>query len=61
MAEIHVERKRGTGNWVWLLLLAVIIIAAVVYFWQTGYIDLGSTSVHDNMYAYFGSGGSHGA
>jgi hypothetical protein len=61
MAEIHVERKRGVGNWVWLLLLALIIIAAVVYFWQAGYIDLSSTSVHNEVLAHFGWGGSHGA
>lgn len=61
MAEIHVERKRGVSNWVWLLLLALIIIAAVVYFWQTGYIDLSSTSVHNDVLAYSGLGGSNGA
>jgi hypothetical protein len=60
MAEIHVEKKRGVGNWVWLLLLALIIIAAVVYFWQTGYIDLSGISVHNGALASLW-GGSNGA
>ena len=41
MAEIHVEKKRGPGAWVWVL-VALILIAAVVFFlWQAGYINLG--------------------
>jgi hypothetical protein len=41
MAEIHVEKKRGPGAWVWVL-VALIVLAAVAFFlWQAGYIDLG--------------------
>lgn len=61
MAEIHVEKKRGVGGWVWLLLLAIIIIAAVVYFWQAGYINLSSSLVDDARLAFPGIGGSNGA
>lgn len=38
MAEIHVERKRGIGSKVWLLLLVVLIIAALAYLWYAGYL-----------------------
>lgn len=42
MAEIHVERKRRVGAWVWVLLLVLLIVAAVAYLWYAGYINLGS-------------------
>ena len=36
MAEIRVERKSGTGKWLWLVLLLVIVAAVVIYLWQAG-------------------------
>ena len=36
MAEIRVEKKRGSGNWLWLALLLVIVAAVVIYLWQSG-------------------------
>lgn len=42
MAEIRVERKRGSSVWVWVL-LAIVLIAAVVWYLMTnGYINLGA-------------------
>ena len=41
MAEIHVEKKRGAGPWLWVVLLVVLVIAAAIYLWQAGYIQLG--------------------
>jgi hypothetical protein len=61
MAEIHVERKRGVGAWVWVLLLVILVVAAVLYFWQTGYINLSSNSVFVQQMAFLNVGGSYGA
>lgn len=44
MAEIRVERKRGSGNWMWLLVLLVLVVAVAVYLWQAGYINLGAVT-----------------
>lgn len=42
MAELRVERKKGSSAWLWILLL-IIVIAAVIYFLvQQGYINLGA-------------------
>ena len=60
MAEIHVERKRGTGVWLWVLLLGILIAAAVAYLWYAGYISLGMNAVHDPVLAAATSGGSYG-
>jgi hypothetical protein len=43
MAEIRVERKQGTGKWLWIVLLLVVLIAIAAYLWQAGYINLGMT------------------
>ena len=40
MAEIHVERKKGGGAKLWIVLLVIIVLAAVAYLWQAGYINL---------------------
>ena len=40
MAEIHVERKRGTGAWLWILLAVIVIAAVLWYCWHAGYINL---------------------
>jgi len=40
MAEIHVEKKRGPGALLWVVLLVVLVIAAAIYLWQAGYIQL---------------------
>ena len=61
MAEIHVERKRGVNGWIWFLVLALIVVAAVVYLWQAGYIDLGMSTLGSDHYALIGVGGSNGA
>jgi len=61
MAEIHVERKRGINGWIWFLVLALLIVAAVVYLWQAGYINLGMSTFDSSNLALIGAGGSHGA
>jgi len=62
MAEIHVERKRGLNGWVWFLVLALLIVAAVVYLWQAGYINLSMSTIDSSILAAItGAGGSHGA
>lgn len=61
MAEIHVERKRGVNGWVWFLVLALLIVAAVVYLWQAGYINLGLNAATNGFLAFFDAGGSNGA
>ena len=61
MAEIHVERKRGVNGWVWFLVLALVIVAAVVYLWQAGYINLGMSALPDTTLALLNAGGSNGA
>ena len=61
MAEIHVERKRGINGWVWFLVLALLIVAAVVYLWQAGYISLSLSTFDSTNLATIGAGGSHGA
>ena len=40
MAQIGVERKRGVSPWVWVLLALLIIVAAVWYLAQSGYINI---------------------
>lgn len=42
MAEIHVEKKRGMGGWVWVLILVVVLAAVGVYLWQAGYLTSNS-------------------
>ena len=61
MAEIHVEKKRGVNGWVWFLVLALLIVAAVVYLWQAGYINLSLSTTHDSTLALLEVGGSNGA
>lgn len=61
MAEIHVEKKRGTAGWVWVLLLVVLLVAAAVYLWQAGYINLGLSSLGTETLALLNAGGPHGA
>jgi len=40
MAQIQVEKKRGTPVWLWVV-LALVIIAAVLYYLTTsGYINI---------------------
>ncbi len=60
MAEIHVERKRGTGAWLWVLLLVILVAAAVGYLWYAGYINLGMNAVPDPVLVAATSGGLHG-
>ena len=60
MAEIHVERKRGVGTWVWVLLLVLLIVAAVGYLWYAGYITLPGFA-GDPSSVLIGAGGPHGA
>jgi hypothetical protein len=59
MAEIHVEKKRGVGAWVWVLLVVALLVAAVVFLWQAGYIDLGSEKIIEETVGI--GGGWHGA
>ena len=40
MAEIRVERKRGTSVWLWVLLVLVVLAAVGFYLWQNGTINL---------------------
>ncbi|HSL72691.1 MAG TPA: hypothetical protein VK864_20740 [Longimicrobiales bacterium] len=40
MAEIRVERKRGIGAWVWVLLAIIVILAVLWYLATNGYIDI---------------------
>ena len=65
MAEIHVEKKRGPGVWLWVLLLVVLLLGVVVYLWQSGYIGLESrnttsTGTQVEQVVWMG-GGAHGA
>ncbi len=39
MAEIRVERKRGTPAWIWVVLVLVVLAAIAVYLWQTGALN----------------------
>jgi hypothetical protein len=44
MAQIQVEKKRGTPVWLWVV-LALVIIAAVLYYLATsGYINIPGVS-----------------
>ena len=63
MAEIHVEKKRGAGAWLWVVLLVVLLIAAAVYLWQAGYIQLsqGMGTVGTGTGFELSAGGIHGA
>lgn len=61
MAEIHVERKRGVGAWVWVLLLIVLIVAVVAYLWYAGYIHLGMSALQTRNFALQMVGGLNGA
>lgn len=36
MAEIRVEKKRGTSSWLWVALLLIVVIAVAIYLWQSG-------------------------
>ena len=40
MAEIRVERKRGIGAWVWVLLAIIIVLAVLWYLATNGYINI---------------------
>lgn len=61
MAEIHVERKRGTGKWLWVVLLVLIVLAAVAYLWQAGYINLSAAVSPQHILAVVNAGGPYGA
>lgn len=62
MAEIHVEKRRGVGGWVWVLLLLVIVAAAVAFLWYRGYINLSMVAPQlQNQLASLSVGGWHGA
>lgn len=60
MAEIHVEKKRGAGAWLWVVLLVVLVIAAAIYLWQAGYIQL-SHGMGTGMESPWFEGGRNGA
>ena len=45
MAEIRVERKQGAGKWLWVLLLVIALIAVAAYLWYAGYINLGYEAI----------------
>ena len=53
MAEIHVERKRGLGGKLWLVLLVVLILAAVAYLWYAGYLGDFATQTVDSITDHF--------
>ena len=61
MAEIHVEKKRGVGAWVWVLLLIVVLAVIAFFLWQAGYIDLGggASNITEEISAI--AGGFNGA
>ena len=40
MAEIRVDKKKGVGAWVWVVLALVIIAAVVWYLATSGYINI---------------------
>jgi hypothetical protein len=61
MAEIHIEKKRGPGAWLWIALIVVLLIVVAVYLWQAGYLDAAavSNSVIGETVSF--AGGIHGA
>jgi hypothetical protein len=48
MAQIQVEKKRGTPGWVWAVLVLVIIAAVVWYLATNGYINIPGISTAQN-------------
>lgn len=42
MAEIHVEKKRGSMGWLWLLVLLIVLALVGWWLWQSGM--LGTTT-----------------
>jgi len=52
MAEIRVERRSRTHAWVWVLLALIIVAAVLYYLWYRGSLNVGSvTPVLDSIYA----------
>lgn len=49
MAEIHVEKKRGSTAWMWVVLLLVAAAIIVWWLWQSGNLGGGSTVVPDTI------------
>jgi hypothetical protein len=49
MAEIRVERKRGGGNWLWLVLLLLVVAAVVAYLWYNGTISFGALPAQEQL------------
>ncbi len=36
MAEIHVEKKRGSMKWLWFLVLLIVLALLAWWLWQSG-------------------------
>lgn len=45
MAEIHVEKKRGSMGWLWLLILLVVLALLGWWLWQSGMLGGGTQEV----------------
>ncbi len=61
MAEIHVEAKKKTNPvWLWIV-LAVVIVAAIVYFAVRNKKDNGNTTNKPNQTSYIQIAGTSAA
>lgn len=52
MAEIRVERRSRTHAWAWVLLALIIVAAVLYYLWDRGSLNFGViTPMLDALYA----------
>lgn len=62
MAEIHVEKKRGSMGWLWLLILLIVLALVGWWLWQSGMVGGGTEEVTpaDTIAMVAAMAGSHG-